>query len=96
MASSDIRKKVCEFTREYQIVDVTVDSLMDAIRRQGYTIIEFSHIINDDDVALIVEALNLSEMISHANGFTFVDSEHRLLFLNEDLSDEETKNGSCT
>lgn len=55
----------------------------------GYTIIEFNYIYNDESVAILIEKLNLSEHIIRNKGFTYADSRHRLIFINESLSDEE-------
>ena len=89
MNTSEIKKLVARFRRENGIRNVTVDSLEDAFRKQGFTIIDFNPVSNDPDVATVIESLGLQDMIGHSNGFIYVDGNYRLVFLNEKLNEEE-------
>ena len=89
MNTSEIKKLVTQFRREFGIRDVTVGSLEEAFTKQGFTIIDFNPVSNDPDVATVIESLGLQGMISHSNGFVYVDGNYRLVFLNEKLNAKE-------
>ena len=91
MNSSEIKKLVMKFRREFDIRDVTVESLEDAFRKQGFTIIEFNPVLNDPDVSTVLSSLGLQDRISHSNGFVFADSNYRLVFINEKLNVQEKR-----
>lgn len=89
MTSSEIKHKVKEFLKEYQIQDLTPAALCKAMGRQGYTVIAFNHLDNEESVASLIEALHLSEMVSRSKGFTYADRDLRAVFVHEDLSEQE-------
>ena len=69
--------------------EVTLDGLKRVIKSQGYTIIEFNHVSNSKDVENLIKLLGVSKYIEQTRGFTYADEQRRLVFLHEDLSDEE-------
>ena len=69
--------------------EVTLDGLKRVIKSQGYTIIEFNHVSNSKDVEDLIKLLGVSKYIEQTKGFTYADEQRRLVFLHEDLSDEE-------
>ena len=73
MNTSDIRKVVTKFRKEYDIQNVTVSVLEDVFRRQGVIIIDFNPAVNDPDVTTIIDSLGHQEMISYSNGFVYLD-----------------------
>lgn len=85
MAARDFRKK-------YSILKPTLEEMRSIIQSQGYTIVEFNAIFNDKDVALIIENLKLDNLISEQKGFTYTDNNNRLVFVHEDLSEDEKIN----
>ena len=85
MAARDFRKK-------YSILKPTLEEMRSIIQSQGYNIEEFNAIFNDEDVALIIENLKLDNLISEQKGFTYTDSKNRLVFVHEDLSEDEKIN----
>ena len=89
MNTSEIKKLVTKFRREFGIRDVTAESLEGAFRKQGFTIIDFNPAVNDPDVTTVIDLLGLQGMISHSNGFVYVDGNYRLVFLNEKLNAKE-------
>ena len=91
MNTSEIKSLVTKFRREFGIRDVSAESLEDAFRKQGFTIIDFNPAVNDPDVKTVIEALGLQDMISHSNGFVYVDGNYRLVFLNADIPAPEMK-----
>lgn len=84
-----IKQKVNEFVKQYRLLNVTIDSLSDIITKLGYTLILFNKRLNSNDVETILNNLNLHEYILNSRGFTYTDSNYRLLFLNESLNNEE-------
>ena len=86
MKTSEIKKLVTQFRREFGIQDVTDESLEVAFKKQGFTIIDFNPVVNDLDVTTVIESLGLHDRIKHSNGFIYVDGNYRLVFLNEKLN----------
>ena len=91
MNTSEIQKLVMKFRHEFGIRDVTVESLEDAFEKQGFTIIEFNPVLNDPDVNTVINSFGLQDRISHSNGFLYIDSNYRLVFLNENLNAAEKR-----
>lgn len=89
MTEKDLKKTAKSFRSRYNLKTVSYDSLFDVAEKKGFTVIEFSRISSDKNVAVLISELNLSEFIIKAKGFTFVDPDFRLVFINEDLSDDE-------
>lgn len=89
MNTLEIKKLVSKFRQEYGIRNVTVESLEEIFRTQGFTIIDFNPVVNDPDVTTVIKSLRLHDRISHSSGFVYVDGNYRLLFLNEKLNKEE-------
>ena len=89
MNTTEIKKRVKDFRREFGIRKVTADVLTDVLQDQGFTLIEFNPVINDADVHTVVHNLGLEEMIGHSTGFLYVDAKYRLLFLSEKLNTAE-------
>lgn len=89
MDSNDIKGKANSFFRQFGLREVTLESLYTVVRKQGYTIIEFNHISNSENVIALLSALDLQELSRRAKGFTYADSQRRLVFIHEALSDDE-------
>lgn len=89
MTNREIQKKVKEFKKKFGFLDCDLESLEKAIEKQGYTIVEFNHIMNNPSVATIVNTLGLKEYISHSKCFTYADKNYRIVFVHEDLNEEE-------
>lgn len=87
--SNNARAKAKAFLNEYRLNEVTLGDLRRIITSQGYIIVEFNHIFNEEHVTALIEALHLDEMVAKTKGFTYADRQRRLVFLNEDLSDNE-------
>ncbi len=86
-----IKSQAKAFLREYKLSDVTLDDLRRIIKGQGYTIVEFNHIINDEEVTKLIKALGVEKAIEKSKGFTYADKHRRIVFLHEDLTDEEKR-----
>jgi len=85
----DELKQVKVFRKKYQLKTVTSDGLTSALGQQGYTVIEFNGIDDNEDVSCLIEALNLADRIRISRCFTYRDDKYRLVFLNENLTEEE-------
>lgn len=83
---NEIKKKAKSFLKEYNLQNVTLENLRSAIQKQGYTIIGYNNIFNDENVAALINALGLEDFCERAKGFTYADTKRRLVFLHEDLS----------
>lgn len=86
---NNIKKQTKSFLKKYDLSEVNVKNLRDTIQKQGYTIIEFNSISNNENVATLLSVLNLQSLAERSKGFTYADSQHRLVFIHEGLSDEE-------
>lgn len=87
--NNNIKKLAKKFRKKYRLASVDYRALKKAAVNMGYTVIEFNSICNEEDVETVVQNLNLSENLQKSRGFTYVSAEYRLIFINEDLSDEE-------
>ena len=52
------------FRKKYGLLTPSLDEIKNIIRSQGYLIVEFNAIFNDEDVALIIKNLRLDNFIS--------------------------------
>lgn len=89
MNSNEIRLQARAFVKEFDLHDLDYYSLKSVIEKQGFTVVEFNHLYNNQDVELLIQTLSLTTAINRSRGFTYVDKHHRIVFINENLSDEE-------
>ena len=87
---NDVKQKASSFIKEYGSITDSSD-LQRIIEKQGYTIVFYNSIFNDENVQCIIDELSLEPVISKSRGFTFVNENYRLVFVNEDLSEQEKK-----
>ncbi len=87
--TQDAKKAVALFKRKYKLTDINEKTLCHTIEQQGYTVIYFNKIINDENVTQVIENLNLDDFIQCHKGFTYFNDKYRLVFINEDLTEEE-------
>lgn len=86
---SEIKNKAKQFLREYKLASVTLSDLRKVIPVLGYTIIEYNNIYNDENVDALISALGVESATEKSKGFTYCDRHRRLVFVHEDLSDQE-------
>jgi len=87
---SDNTKKLAKnFIKKFKLTVIDYHSLKSVAAKIGYTVIEFNSSFNNKDVEILVNNLSLSEAILKSRGFTYVSKDFRLMFINEDLNDEE-------
>ena len=82
-------KQARAFKKKYQLKAINSAVLCETLEKQGYTVVEFNAIENPTDVAALIEALNLQEQIIVSKCFTYQNDKYRIVFLHEDLNDEE-------
>lgn len=85
----DIKKVVSCFVKNYNFYSITEKSICDALQKQGYTVIYFNTVLNNEDVKQLITGLSLESVITSHKGFTYSNSKYRLVFVNEDLTEEE-------
>lgn len=91
MSSTNIKKQVERFRQEFHLQEVSAEALEDIFEQQGFTVVYFNPILNDPDVETVIKSFELQDMIRQSNGFLYMDQTHRLVFLNENLSDSEKR-----
>ncbi len=69
---------------------VTSEKTISALESQGYTIVRYNAVSNCKDVTELADLLGVADYIRSSKGFTYADSNNRIVFLNEDLSEEES------
>ena len=89
MKNNTAKQSAKSFQREFSIYGITYPALKEAVEKQGYTVVEFNHIYNEEAVACRIDALNISDAVLRSRGFTYADCNHRVVFIHEDLSDDE-------
>ena len=91
MTSREVKLKVKQFCKEFDIRTASCEELKKAAEHQGYTVVEYNHILNDAPVEKLIEALKLSDNVIRSRGFTYADRNHRIVFVHEDLSESEKR-----
>lgn len=87
--NNNIKKLAKTFVKKHKLTFIDYSTLSNTATDMGYTVIEFNSIFNEGDVATVIQNLDLSENTLKARGFTYVSAEYRLIFINEDLNNEE-------
>lgn len=87
--NNTVKRFAKDFFKKYKLLQINLNGIKDVLSKQGYTIIEYNNIYNSEDIANIIEKLNLSDYVQHSKGFTYTDDNMRIVFLNEDLSEDE-------
>lgn len=86
---NNIKRKAKAFLSQFKLSEVTPENLKSVIQKQGYTIIEFNNIANSENVSALLTALDLQSLATQSKGFTYADSQRRLVFIHEGLSEDE-------
>ena len=85
----NIKKEANRFLKKYCIEKLSFEALKNVLVQQGYLVVEYNCIYNDEAVSSLLQSLNLQDCASQSRGFSYSDNNHRIVFINEDLSDEE-------
>lgn len=87
--ANNIKRIADKFIRKHKLVTINYSELRNTVCNMGYTVIEFGRDYNDKDVATVIENLNLAEAVSVSRAFTYTSKDYRLIFVNENLNEEE-------
>lgn len=87
--NNNTKKLAKTFIKKYKLTFIDYSALKNTANNMGYTIIEFNSIFNEKDVETVIQNLDLSKTALKSRGFTYISAEYRLIFINEDLTDEE-------
>lgn len=82
-------KDAREFQRKYGIDKINSKVLQSIIEAQGYRFIEFNGISDTKEVQTLINLLGLQQRVLSSKCFAFHNEHYRLLFIHEDLNDEE-------
>ena len=83
------RKLVRTFRHRFQLRTVDSAGLCRALKELGYTVVEFNGLCDTENVAELLDALELQERARRCRGFTYRDDSFRLVFLHQDLTELE-------
>ena len=83
------RQQAKAFRKQYNLKIINSATLWEALTEQGFSIIEFNGVQDQDSVLELISALHLEDQISHSKCFTYQNDKYRLIFIHEDLNDEE-------
>lgn len=75
--------------RQYRVSKVTLDSLCAIVKDQGFELIDFDPVASNDSFNLLTKELDLPSQILQQNAFVYKRQNVKLLFIREDLSEEE-------
>ena len=84
-----LKQTAYNFLKKFKITDLNVHTLSDAITKQGYTIVEYSRISNQEDVEQLLDALGVKALSLTTGAFTYADKNYRIVFIEEGHSDDE-------
>lgn len=87
--ANTLKKSARSFLKEYRIKNLTTDRISEIIRSQGYKIIRFGKAYNDENTEILINGLDLNGYIQAYSAFTYTDDKYRLVFLEDNISDEE-------
>ncbi|MBE6765151.1 MAG: ImmA/IrrE family metallo-endopeptidase [Ruminococcaceae bacterium] len=82
-------KLALDYIREYSMGDVTASSVVKALEKQGYTVVEYSRISNQPDVETLLTSIGLKDFSRTVRAFYYHDNNIRVVFVEENLSDSE-------
>ncbi|MBQ8075791.1 MAG: ImmA/IrrE family metallo-endopeptidase [Oscillospiraceae bacterium] len=83
------KRQAAAFRKKYNLKNINSSTLCETLGLQGYTVIEFNGIRDKKSVSDLIEVLHLGDQVSYSRCFTYRDNKYRLVFLHEDLNEEE-------
>lgn len=86
---TEIEKKASLFRKKYIHGKKTTRALCSALDEMGYTVVFFHTASNEPEVDVLIQRLDLLALVCTQRGFTFANDKYRLVFVNDDLSEEE-------
>ena len=85
----DIKHLARRYRKQYLSGKPTPKEVCAALKDQGYQVISYRPEGNDEATETLLQALSLEDFARSTRGFTYADSEVRLVFVHADLSEEE-------
>ncbi len=82
-------KAAYKFLKTFGVTFPSLHALQSSAEELGYTIVNFSHIVNDEDVENLLNILNLKKFSEFSECFTYSDPHHKIIFMREGLSSRE-------
>lgn len=89
MDKSEVKKHSRKFLKKYKLSSLTTEASRAILQQQGYTLVRFNNLENRPDVGVLITSLGVEETAKRSKGFTYADSNFRLVFVHEGLPDEE-------
>lgn len=89
MTARKMKRFVADFKRDNHLYQVDYATLFTLIERMGFTVVYYNHVLNDPNVATLIEEFHLEMQCKYVNGFTYVSDEYRVVFVNEELGEYE-------
>lgn len=77
------------FAKQYRLKSCDYDGLYKAATDMGYTVVLFNHLDNENDVKDLLKELKADKYAAYSKGFTYANSNYRIIFVHEDLSEYE-------
>ncbi len=89
MTNRDIRSAASAYLCGRLRGKVSSAKIVSGLEEQGYTVVYYNGVSDTGDVKQLAELLGVGEHMRSLKGFTYADSGSRIVFLNEELSEEE-------
>lgn len=86
-----IKAQAYEILLENGLSKVSTENLLFILENQGYEIIEYSQDNNDDGINELITRLDVYNYIKSSKAFTYCSQDIKIVFICEDLSDEEKR-----
>lgn len=84
------RKQATAFKKKYKLKQITSNNLRNVLGKQGYTIIEFNGVNDNENVVILKSELGIGQYMAQSRCFTYRSDKYRLIFIHEDLTEEES------
>ena len=83
------KKSAKQLLRKYNLAVPSLDDLIYIVQDYGFEIIEYSLSCSSQSVDILIEELHLQSYANSRKSFTYVKADLRLLFLFDELSNDE-------
>ena len=87
--TTETKRLAHRFLKEYKVKEISLNRITEIIRSQGYKIIRFGKAYNDENIEILINGLELNGYVQACSAFTYSDDKYRLVFLEDNISDEE-------
>lgn len=84
-----IKKMSLDYLHRYGNEKLTPNMVIKGLESQGYTVVKFNNVENSEEVSVLISLLGVGNYIASSKGFTYADNHNRIVFVHEDLSEDE-------